>query len=601
MTEPVFSGEDQDEQINPVNNFSNIVPQVPFGNIGLTFSGGGFRAASFSLGVLSYLHRIRYKSKPILESVKFITSTSGGSLTNGAYCVFLYRHPSEKFASFYDHLRKLMDGENLLKNAIETLEDKTCWTEEGILRTSDRKAAIIKKQRNLINAFAKTYDKLLFDRTTLKHIADKFKDTNVDKPHLEAVCFNCTEFNNGLNFYFQVNGSTHRVSHRGNGYLKFTDFITARNLKLSDIVAASSCFPGGFEPIIYPNDFVHAGATNVNTLLEAIDYGHNSPLKQKKVFRKPFALMDGGIADNMGLHSILIEDSERRKNSAANGFDLILSCDVTSYFNDPLVEPLQSKSKVAKFLSIKKIIQTFRFSTIVFLLSLTSIITQTIPVAGYLLVIPSGLLALLYWIGFFRLKQAKKQSSGMLSIALRYLDYFEKLPLATLWPMISTRINSSVQLVGDLFLKQIRRIQYNGLFDQPILRDRAIACLVYEFSKAHESRRLKNLASRDAGWWPMMKNILMPSPELQKMVDEARVMGTTLWFSKEDEQKKDQLIATGQVTTCYSLIKHIKRLQVNDPAYETDPSLSKLLDELLKDWIRFQTNPLFMIDKLDAS
>jgi predicted acylesterase/phospholipase RssA len=41
----------------------SIPPNNPLDNIALALSGGGFRAASFSLGVLSYLNRIEYKKK----------------------------------------------------------------------------------------------------------------------------------------------------------------------------------------------------------------------------------------------------------------------------------------------------------------------------------------------------------------------------------------------------------------------------------------------------------------------------------------------------------------------------------------------------------
>lgn len=58
----------------------------PFQSIALCFSGGGFRAAAFSLGVLSYLNKVKIKSAEgeasLLSHVNFIASASGGTITN---------------------------------------------------------------------------------------------------------------------------------------------------------------------------------------------------------------------------------------------------------------------------------------------------------------------------------------------------------------------------------------------------------------------------------------------------------------------------------------------------------------------------------------
>ena len=96
-----------------------------------------------------------------------------------------------------------------------------------------------------------------------------------------------------------------------------------------------------------------------------------------------------------------------------------------------------------------------------------------------------------------------------------------------------------------------------------------------------------------------MKNELMPSREMQAMVDSARRMGTTLWFTDGDKHKKDELIATGQLTACYSLLKHICRIEALNDKHKTDPQLQELKAKLLDDWKRFKEQPQFMIDKLD--
>ncbi|NML23484.1 patatin-like phospholipase family protein [Pseudoflavitalea sp. G-6-1-2] len=595
----------QPELIKVIDDCTPIEPHAPLQNIALTFSGGGFRAASFSLGVLSYLFRIQFQDKPLLEKVKFITSTSGGSITNGFYVSSLYLNPQHSFLEFYQQLRKEMEGEKLLQEAFSTLRNKKAWTENGSFKDASGNIHIVHKKRNLINAFAKSYDKILFNHATLGAIADAHRGAN--KPHLEKVCFNTTEFNNGINFYFQINTHQHFVYRNGNGYLKLSKSETAKKLKLSDVVAASSCFPSGFEPLLYPNDFVHENNRDLNELFEGLDFSHNNPLDLDDVNKKAFALMDGGICDNMGLRAVQLEDSRRLNANPTNGkaarnqpFDLILSCDVSSYFNNPYKEKNGSHGGILSFLTIQRLINVCKYANILLLACIASIVLKLAPVAGYLLLIPSLALSAVYWFGFVKLKRAAKKSGGSAAVAFKYLDYFLRLPLSKLMPMVKERLSSSLMLVSDLFLKQIRRAQYENLLSKPVMKNRAQVCLIYEFSSAHEARRLRNLEDRDKKWWDEMKETLMPSPAMQQLVDEARTMGTTLWFDESSKDKRDKVIASGQLTACYNLIKHIMRLETLHHRYKHDADLQKLKQELLHDWHRFQQDPCFMINNLTA-
>ncbi|HEX2627524.1 MAG TPA: patatin-like phospholipase family protein, partial [Chitinophagaceae bacterium] len=285
------AAEDAKELADAQNEY--VAPANPLQDIALCLSGGGFRAASFSLGVLSYLDKIKIKHKAeekersLLESVKFITSTSGGSITNAFYSVAVYRQNS--FADFYKQMKRNLEGEGLLKDAFTILKDDTQWTEEGVLVDDKGVKTIIRKQRNLINAFAKSYDKRLINSPTLSVITGANSDKSVKPPHLEEIAFNTTEFNNGLPFYIQANGHNGYVRYMGNGYLKFTDTDVVKQLKISDLVASSSCFPGGFEPMLYPYDFVHQSNTDVNALLKGMEYGYNDPGEVCKVKNQPFS------------------------------------------------------------------------------------------------------------------------------------------------------------------------------------------------------------------------------------------------------------------------------------------------------------------------
>ncbi|NJK52252.1 MAG: patatin-like phospholipase family protein [Leptolyngbyaceae cyanobacterium SU_3_3] len=66
------------------------------------------------------------------------------------------------------------------------------------------------------------------------------------KISVEEIAFNATEFRTGVAFRFQK--STNDSALIGNGNVSIPK-ESAKDIRLADIVAASSCFPGGFEPM----------------------------------------------------------------------------------------------------------------------------------------------------------------------------------------------------------------------------------------------------------------------------------------------------------------------------------------------------------------
>src|SRR5207253_6434293 len=84
----------------------------------------------------------------------------------------------------------------------------------------------------------------------------------------------------------------------------------AERIRLADSVAASSCFPGAFEPIAWPSDFGFPSG-------------------------EPTPLMDGGIFDNSGIESVLLIRDRTE-------IDAILVCDADAtsgpLYRDPAIK-----------------------------------------------------------------------------------------------------------------------------------------------------------------------------------------------------------------------------------------------------------------------
>lgn len=221
----------------------------PFENIALAFSGGGFRAASFALGVVSYLNKVTFDDdtdglhgQTLLQQVRYLSSASGGTITTTLYA--LYNAQGKTFGQFYTKLSAGLNGDDLLRQSLEILSDKKHWKSRP------------QKTRNIINSFALAYDQYLFDGSTLESLCHDALPT----AHLQEVCFNATEFYTGQSFRQNIKlvpdtGTDERFKY-GNEVI-YVDSLVAGKIKLGDVLAASSCFPAGFEPIIYPNDYTH--------------------------------------------------------------------------------------------------------------------------------------------------------------------------------------------------------------------------------------------------------------------------------------------------------------------------------------------------------
>src|SRR6266540_284904 len=98
--------------------------------IGLAFSGGGFRAAAFSLGVLTYLDRIKIGEKSLLESVVAISTVSGGTIAGSRYAVGIKK--GEDISEIYKSLYSFMARVDLVSLSLDSLISDTYW--QGLMK-----------------------------------------------------------------------------------------------------------------------------------------------------------------------------------------------------------------------------------------------------------------------------------------------------------------------------------------------------------------------------------------------------------------------------------------------------------------------------------
>ncbi|WP_299113664.1 patatin-like phospholipase family protein [uncultured Winogradskyella sp.] len=547
----------------------------PFKKIGLCFSGGGFRATFYALGIVSYLNEVQYKGKPLLESVKALSTVSGGTLLGVAFAKAM-QQDGYNFKNFYHTFYETFKPGNnkLLETAIAKLEDDKVWKDNPY------------KKRSLINAFALTYAEMPVFNGNFEH----FENGKIKQ--LEQVCFNATDFSFGLTYRFQNRG------YFGNTplYKNYQKQVNAlRNkVELGDVVASSSCFPVGFEPLVFPDDYFKDQNTSEYKNLKGLD-----------VFIDGVGIMDGGIADNQGIGSMMLI-SERMDD----GLDLIMVNDVGSYKMKPWQ---QDNTKIGKSSTVKKVInKVLQYFTIkplywlTLLAGLLIIILNNLSVFGNaftsLYIVGSvilgvgitftvlGLIAsVIKGFTLSRLKSIFKKN-----IPEPLLDdilTFQKLDIDLVKRMLSDRITSASTMINDVFLKQMRRLNYDLFYSKPELKHRRVTTTIY---------KLNGQETPYSNGTPKYNDAIKPKPSkvLQSVALTASEMPTTLWWDAHDVAKNrmDALIACGQFTACYELMDYILKLKAdNDSVGDDLTEINKLYDALEKDWKAFNKNPLWLV------
>jgi NTE family protein len=270
------------KEIDPKTGYRGKYMGVP-GNsenlvLYLTFSGGGTRAAALSYGVLEELRKtealIDGNKRRLLDEIDAISSVSGGSFTAGYYGLF------------GDRIFEDFESKFLKKNIQGALTAGTFLNPTNWFRlysdTFDRS-----------DLAAEYYDKHVFEGKTFGDIAARKGP---------MIMMNATDMTQGLRIGFNQDAFDVICSD-------LSRFPVAR------AAAASSAVPMLLSPISMRN---YAGTCGSNRpeILEGISTGQT--LSERQLFlrnniapfldsrKKPYIhLVDGGVADNLGLRAVL--------------------------------------------------------------------------------------------------------------------------------------------------------------------------------------------------------------------------------------------------------------------------------------------------------
>ncbi len=516
-----------------------------FNSIGITLSGGGYRASAYHLGFISYLTHLG-----VAENVRAISSVSGGTLTGTAYIQSLIEKKS--FKEFFVDFYAFLQNTNMLE---ETLE---CLASENLTVPSGRK--------DLIVAASRVFEKKLTKKSSGKPFL--FGDLLDSQIHVSEFIINTTELSFGLDFRFKKSDKEDLAGNR-----KITIPIKyAKDLHLSDIVAASTCFPGALEPLAFPDDF---------------KFNNNSiPTELRTLFMKdgkpdPIAFMDGGIYDNQGIESLTIAEEKMDED-----LDLIIVSDVETY-SDGFFHFKQSEQisdlSVGSVDLILKVVIVLCLGTAVSMIYhiVTDLLNKNFNLLDSLINYITPLLlslsstVLILWLR----NRVKKIIADIPLLGESAWKDIKKFTINQIIEGVTLRISSLFVLATKVVTKRIRYLVYNVFYND----------------KKYENKRVSNLiGSLKADFAKLPPEVEKPSDKIIEMTILANEVETTAWLEKDSDLPL--LVNVGQFTICYNLIKYIVRVYGNDPE-KYDESVKFYWNKLVTDWNQMVIDPDLYLKK----
>lgn len=432
--------------------------------IALCLSGGGYRAAAFHLGVLRALAKLG-----LLSSVKYLSTASGGTILAARWLVGLVR--GESFAAFDEKVLAFLSRTNVVQQAVADLAKS--------------------KRPSLIHEAADVYDELLERATWGKLPLAQF----------DEVVFNATDFDGGNAFRFVK--STNDKVWIGNRHRKVPD-AAVTEMRLGDVVAASSCFPGAFEPIVFPRDF--AGVATGCT--------------------PDVPLMDGGIYDNQGISSLLLVV----KRAQPPDIDLVVVADT------------DQRARVYQVKDPPKVI----FGS----LSLHAVYVVALALAGLAVIAGSaGLVGLAVGESTWSrvVGACAAMGCGVIAAAFAWLrlglwpklvsmvpyenknadiwSALQSLSVNQVVALVAERADSVLALTMRAFMGRIRALTYEKVFAEPRLAGRVCPVQIYA----------------------LLDDV---NPLVRALAERARQTATSLWI---DQTKLNDVVTCGELTAYAAL------------------------------------------------
>lgn len=507
------------------------------GEIALCLSGGGYRAAAFHLGVMKVLD-----SMGLMDRVKFLSTASGGTITAMKYAID--RTTGTSFGDFYAGMREFLKKVNVVEEGLKVL-DKTPSPDGANDLSLIRSAAKIYREK-LVKKRARPNSEEA--EWSIQHLLDGMSE----KKTFRDLIFNSSEFRSGNNFRFRLSVERNLVYGNKNTTIKK---VVGNQVQLADVIAASSCFPGVFEPMRFPDDFRFSDRSQVRRPFRTNDFSFKS-----------VSLMDGGILDNQGLYGMTVSYEK-----PPHPFDLLIVSD-TSGRNDLIYDfKLPRRPRSPSLRNMALLVGGF---FLVLLISSVWSLGRLFVNSGNGWDRGAGLLVGLFVaslsivvLGGLIYGISKMRSLKVMGYSFSIWRLIKSLTVCDLWTLGLGRLTSTSAMVFSVFMKRIRSLQFSNTMNA-VDKD---TC-EYLFNGITVFSIIYSIVPDKHGNGAMSFNEeLRPTRRMLKIAADASEVETKLWLN---EKELRTLVDCGQITLCAVLLDYYwteKRFQ-NLPTPDSEQS-----------------------------
>lgn len=477
----------------------------PLGPLALALSGGGYRAAAFHLGTLRFLDGVG-----LLPDVVGLSTVSGGTITGMAWVTS--QLDGKTFPDFYTSYSAYLKRTNVIAEALQEL-------------TSDRDP-VSHCWSSLIQSAAQVYasDELFGDR--------RFGSVlGASGLQLQEAIFNTTEFHTGLDFRFRRSTNPHTLLGNNNYELPRS---VAQHVRLADVVAASSCFPGGFEPLLFPQQFDWPQAFPLPSALNELGPG----------FDRGLPLMDGGIYDNQGVDSLLLAFAESPHPPT------LLISDVSTKSSEMYNVPENPTKRGwvtlngVMWMGAALLLLTVASALLLGWRAFDTARSGAWGAGDALVYLVPGLLTAAVAVTLGWLYGRAKDVNKLLREQVEFDAWasFRKLTVMELVQLLVLRVTSVLALTSSIFMKRVRELVINRVYQDARFQGRRMGSFIDSLTRHHPGLFSKH------PW-------LQPQPHLVQRAQQACQMPTTLWFA--DDAQFAAVESAGEATACFVLLRHI--------------------------------------------
>ena len=520
------------------------------GKISLCLSGGGFRAVGFHLGAVEYLDHVG-----LLGNVNRISTVSGGTFVGATWIVSLLE--DKRFDDYFREYFTFNETADLMSLAFANLRAGRPGTPSG------RNSLIVSMAEVHANTIMRSPEGGSYRFETI---------LDADLP-LDEIVFNTTELRNGLAFAFRK--STDPDAIIGNPELRISR-EDAADARMADIVTASSCFPGGFESLAFPDDFVWRDKEPPTELRHQFS-SDGKP--------HPVGFVDGCVYDNQGIETLLIDGAMHGEDT-----DMAIISDTDQRFNE--IYPIPAATEYHNQLRLGQVLRIMQFVAVLVVLGTAAIGTHlylaytnhTLRISDAVLyaipLIFGGVISFgLLW-GYFTVRRVA--SASIPAVGRSIWKGLKGARMYDLLEMVGLRMTLLMAINEKFNPKRIRELVYEVVYNMPVYKGKLV------------SNRIFELAPGEPWAHELPAGIAQPSRELHRVADVAAKLGTNLWFDHPYELPC--LVAAGQATLCYNLMIWVVRRHGAEPSqYKKD--VRKLWDRLNSDWTALCANPYALLEE----